>query len=62
MDGQVTPPKKDVQYTYHGSRHTYLILYLNAALRYLHPTQYPRIDLMPEFIWRIKDKATFPFI
>ena len=63
VDGQVTPPpKKDAQYTHHGSRHTYLIFYLNAALRYLHPTQYPRIDLMPEFIWKVRDKATSPFI
>src|SRR5262249_50141716 len=42
--------------------HPFVIFYLNAALRLLYPAQYPRIDLMPEFIWRIKDTATYPFI
>ena len=38
------------------------ILYpLNAVLQQMHPAQFPRIDLMPEFVWRIKDKATAPF-
>ena len=62
VDGQVTPATAEVMYNYHGTAHTYLILYLNAVLRALHPTQYPRIDLMPEFIWRTKAKATAPFI
>jgi len=62
VDGRVSPPTKGATYTYHGARHTFLIFYLNAVLRVLHPNQYPRIDLMPEFIWRIKDKATNPFI
>jgi len=61
VDGQVTPPTGDVMYNYHGGVHAYLILYLNAVLRALHPAQYPRIDLMPEFIWRVKAKATHPF-
>ena len=62
VDGQVTPPTHGSQYIYHGASHAYLIFYLNAVLRALHPAQYPRIDLMPEFIWRIRDKATNPFI
>lgn len=62
VDGRVSPPTKGATYAYHGARHTFLIFYLNAVLRVLHPNQYPRIDLMPEFIWRIKDKATNPFI
>ena len=62
VDGRVTPPTKSATYGSHGSRHAYLIFYLNAVLRALHPAQYPRIDLMPEFIWRIRDKATSPFI
>ena len=62
VDGQVTPPTTDVRYTYHGKGHVFLILYLNAVLRVLHPAQYPRIDLMPEFVWKIKAKATVPFI
>jgi hypothetical protein len=49
-------------YHYAGARDTYLILYpLNAVLAQMHPQQWPRIDLMPEFVWRIRDKATAPF-
>ena len=62
VDGRVSPPTKGATYAHHGARHTFLIFYLNAVLRALHPDQYPRIDLIPEFIWRIKDKATNPFI
>jgi hypothetical protein len=62
VDGRVTPPTTDIQYNFHGSSHLYLIFYLNAALRGLHPAQYPRLDLMPEFIWRIRDKVTKPFV
>jgi len=62
VDGRVTPPHAGSHYIYHGASHAYLIFYLNAVLRALHPTQYPRIDLMPEFVWRVRDKATYPFI
>jgi hypothetical protein len=62
VDGRVSPAGKQVQYSYHNAEHTFIIFRLNAALRVLHPTQYPRIDLMPDFIWRIKDIATAPFI
>ncbi len=62
VDGRVSPPSSSTSYSYHGEKHRFLIFYLNAALRVLHPQQYPRLDLMPEFIWRIKDKATSPFI
>jgi hypothetical protein len=61
VDGRVQPPSGDY-YFYHGSPHRYFIFYLNAVLRALHPQQYPRIDLMPEFIWRVRDKAVAPFI
>ena len=62
VDGRVSLPPSSALYTYHGEKHRFLIFYLNTVLRVLHPQQYPRIDLMPEFIWRIKDKATSPFI
>jgi hypothetical protein len=61
VDGRVDPATTGT-YAYHGGQHAYVIFYLNAALRLLHPEQYPRIDLMPEFIWRIRHKATQPFI
>jgi hypothetical protein len=61
VDGRVSPAPKGVYY-HHSGLHTYLIFYLNAALRLLYPEQYPRIDLMPEFVWRLKHKATQPFI
>ena len=61
VDERVDPPTSDY-YIHHGERQRYFIFYLNAVLRALHPQQYPRIDLMPEFIWRIKDKAIAPFI
>jgi hypothetical protein len=60
VDGRVSPAR-GATYQHHGAKHTYTIFYLNAALRYLYPQHYPRIDLMPEFVWRIKDKATAPF-
>jgi hypothetical protein len=60
-DGRVSPASQ-AQYNYHHTGHHYLIFYLNAVLRRMHPDQYPRIDLMPDFIWRIKKTATHPFI
>lgn len=63
VDGRVSPVTKDATYAYGGGRSTFLILYpLNAVLAQMHPAQWPRIDLMPEFVWRIKDQATAPFI
>ena len=61
MDGRIDPPSSNY-YIYHGEGKRYFILHLNAVLRALHPQQYPRIDLMPEFIWVNKDKAIAPFI
>ena len=61
VDGRVSPARGAV-YMRHGDRHHFLVHYLNAVLRQMHPTHYPRIDLMPEFVWRIRDKATAPFI
>jgi hypothetical protein len=60
-DGRVSPAIGG-QYVYHSGHRTFMIFYLNTALRKLHPQQYPRIDLMPEFIWRIKEKAAGSFI
>src|SRR5260370_18550013 len=48
VDGRVSPATGGGHYKYHGGQGTFLIFYLNAALRVLHPQQYPRIDLMPE--------------
>jgi len=58
-DGKVSPVKGD---QFYGRGHTYVIVYFNNILRSMYPQQYPRIDLMPEFIWRIKDKAFAPFL
>jgi hypothetical protein len=62
VDGRVSLPNASDVYTYHGEKHRFVIFYLNAVLRQLHPDQYPRIDLMPQFVWRIRDEATSPFI
>jgi hypothetical protein len=63
VDGRVSPVKTgEGTYQHAGTRGVFLILYpLNAVLQQMHPQQFPRIDLMPEFVWRIKDKATAPF-
>jgi hypothetical protein len=63
LDGRVSPvPRNSGHYGGRGGGGTYLILYpLNALLAQMHPAQWPRIDLMPEFIWTIKDKAMAPF-
>jgi hypothetical protein len=61
VDGRVSPAR-GATYMHHGANHTYTIFYLNAVLRYTYPQFYPRIDLMPEFVWRIRDKAIAPFI
>jgi hypothetical protein len=63
VDGRVSPTTTGGTYTSGGGRSVFLIIYpLNAILQQMYPAQYPRIDLMPEFVWRIKDKATAPFI
>jgi hypothetical protein len=63
VDGRVSPVTKGATYAYGGSRSTFLIIYpLNAVLAQMHPAQWPRIDLMLEFVWRIKDRAMAPFI
>jgi hypothetical protein len=64
VDGRVSPARGAGGGTYvqAGERGTFLILYpLNAVLQQMHPQQFPRIDLMPEFVWRIRDRATAPF-
>jgi hypothetical protein len=38
------------------SNAVYLIMRLNQILK-VHPREYPRLDLMPEFVWRISDKV-----
>jgi hypothetical protein len=49
-------------YHYAGTSSASPIIYpLNAVLQQMHPAQFPRIDLMPQFVWRIRDKATAPF-
>lgn len=61
VDGRVSPARGAV-YRHQGDSHHFLVHYLNAVLRRMHPAQYPRIDNMPEFVWRIRDKATYPFV
>jgi hypothetical protein len=63
VDGRVSPvPASGGTYRHGGTSNVFLIIYpLNAILQKMHPEQFPRIDLMPEFVWRIKDKATAPF-
>jgi len=60
-DGRISPAT-GWGYTYHGQKHLFGVFYLNAVLRVLHPQQYPRIDLMPEFVWRIRQQAVAPFL
>lgn len=63
VDGRVSSvPRGSAQYSGRGGKSTYLIFYpLNAVVAQMHPQQWPRIDLMPEFAWRLKEKATAPF-
>lgn len=60
-DGRVSPARGGT-YNKRGTKHTFLVHYLNAVLRNLYPNQYPRLDQMPQFIWRIREKVTQPFI
>jgi hypothetical protein len=58
MDGRVDPMLNSARYTTSiGSKDVYLIMRLNQILKEVHPREYPRLDLMPEFIWRISDKV-----
>ena len=52
VDGLVSPAK-GIFYTDHYDQRTYLIFRLNSVLRVAHPDKYPRIDMMPEFAWRL---------
>lgn len=63
VDGRVSSvPTGASHYREAGGKSVFLILYpLNATLAQMHPAQWPRIDLMPDFVWQIKDKATAPF-
>ena len=62
MDGRVSPMKNSAKFTHQGISHLFMIMTMNMALSQLYPQHYPRLDLMPEFIWRIKDKVTYPFV
>ena len=61
VDGRVSPAK-GAKYSHHRAKHIYLIFELNGYLRVMHPDQYPRIDLMPEFPWKLKEFARAPFV
>ena len=61
VDGRISPAK-GVTYAHHRAKHLYMIFELNSYLRVMHPEQYPRIDLMPEFPWKLKQFALAPFI
>jgi hypothetical protein len=62
MEGRVTPMTKSAKFTELGIQYVYLIMIMNIALSQLHPQQYPRLDLMPEFVWRIRDNVVYPFL
>jgi hypothetical protein len=58
MDGRVDPIVGSVRHsTSIGVKDVYLIMRLNQIIKDVHPREYPRLDLMPEFIWRISDKV-----
>jgi len=63
LDGRVSSvPRGTASYAGRGGRSAYMIFYpLNAVIAQMHPQQWPRIDLMPDFAWRLKDQATAPF-
>jgi hypothetical protein len=62
VDGRVSPVLSAAgTYRYRGRNTLFLIFGFNNALKELHPQQYPRIDLMPEFAWQLKPQATAPF-
>ena len=58
MDGRVDPMHGSARHsTSIGVKDVYLIMRLNQILKDVHPREYPRLDLMPEFIWRISNKV-----
>lgn len=62
VDGRVSPVVNATGTYRHQGRNTlFLIFGLNNALKDLHPQQFPRIDLMPEFAWQLKPQAIAPF-
>ncbi len=63
VDGRVSSiPKGSGQYGGRGAKSTFLIFYpLNAVLAQMYPAQWPRIDLIPEFAWVLKEQALRPF-
>lgn len=60
-DGRVSPAVRGGTYAYRGRNPMFVIFVLNNALKMLHPQQFPRIDLMPEFAWQLKQVALRPF-
>jgi hypothetical protein len=62
MDGRVTPIAKSAKFSHMGINYVYLIMIMNIALSKMYPQQYPRLDQFPEFIWRVRDKVTYPFV
>jgi hypothetical protein len=63
VDGRVSPATGGHgSYSMRGQKHLFLILGLNNVLRALHPDQYPRLDKMPQFIWRVRQQAIEPFL
>jgi hypothetical protein len=61
VDGRVSPAH-GVTYIDHYNEFAYLIFRLNSVLRLAHPEHFPRIDMMPEFVWKLKKLATAPFV
>jgi hypothetical protein len=61
VDGRVSPAVRDGTYAHRGRNPMFLIFVLNNALKMMHPQQFPRIDLMPEFAWQLKQSASRPF-
>jgi hypothetical protein len=58
MDGRVDPMLNSARHsTSIGVKDVYLIMRLNQILKEVRPREYPRLDLMPEFVWRISDKV-----
>ncbi|WP_413993503.1 hypothetical protein ACMDCR_16280 [Labrys okinawensis] len=54
MDGRVTPIHGSARYTgLFGIRYVYLVIWLNNILKQVHPKEYPRLDLMPEFAFQL---------
>lgn len=62
-DGRVDPILGSARHsTSIGVKDVYLIMRLNQIIKEVHPREYPRLDLMPEFVWRISDKVKPVFL